>query len=62
MDATIHTLVASLYTQDRIGKATSARAAKTAESRRWFVRRSKRESAADMKLPVTTKWTTITPS
>jgi hypothetical protein len=62
MDATIHTLVASLYTPDRIGEATSARSAKTVAPRRWFVRKSKRESSADVKLPVTTKWTTVTPS
>ncbi len=62
MDATIHTLVASHHIQDRIGEATAARSAKAVKPRRWFVRKSKRDSAADLTLPVTTKWTTLTPS
>jgi len=60
MDATIHTLVASHHIQDRINEAAAARSAKTVARRRWFVRGSKR--AVDVTPPVTTKWTTVTPS
>jgi hypothetical protein len=63
MDATIHTLVASQYIQDRIAESTSERSARTVKARRrWFARKAQPAVAVDLGRPVTTKLPTVTPS
>jgi hypothetical protein len=52
MDATLHTIIAAQYIQDRLAEATGERAARDVKPRRWFSVRPKREVAADRSRPV----------
>jgi hypothetical protein len=53
MDATLHSIIAAQYTQERIAQATAARAARSVQSpRRRFFRKAGLDTTADASRPV----------